>query len=175
MTRREMLAALGSAAAGSVVATRVVEAAFGTDGILAAQAQPLSSAAGVDRVVMLKGRTYLNGWVGYGAPPRPGRGGGRGAAAPPPPEPPGPPPTAAWSKVSGPGNVTFVDPRAAVTTATFSAPGDYVLKVIASNGSATAESTLTVKVEPPPPATPLAPVFTSPYAITSPMWASRVK
>ena len=155
--------------------TRVVEAAIGKDGILTAQAQPLTSAAGVDRLVMLTGKTYLNGWVGYGPPPRPGRGGARGAAATPPPEPPGKPPTAAWSKVSGPGTVTFADPRAAVTTATFSEPGTYVLKVIASNGSAIAESTLTVKVELPPPATPLAPVFTGPYAVTSPMWSSRVK
>ena len=37
------------------------------DGVLAAQALPLNATAGVDRVVMLKGRTYLNGWVGYGA------------------------------------------------------------------------------------------------------------
>jgi len=175
MTRREWLAALGSAA-GSIVATRVVEAAFGEAGTLAVQSQPLNSLAGVDRVVMLKGRTYLNGWVGYGQPPRPGRGGGRGAAAATPPaEPPGPPPTGAWSKLSGPGAVTFADPRAVVTTATFSAPGDYVLKVVASNGATTAESTLAVKVELPPPPTPLAPVFTGPYAITSPMWASRAK
>jgi DUF1680 family protein len=175
MTRREWLAAFGSAA-GSIVATRVVEAAFGEAGTLAVQSQPLNSLAGVDRVVMLKGRTYLNGWVGFGQPPRPGRGGGRGAAAATPPaEPPGPPPTAAWSKLSGPGAVTFADSRAAVTTATFSAPGDYVLKVVASNGAATAASTLTVKVELPPPPAPLAPVFTSPYAITSPMWASRAK
>ena len=174
MTRRELLTTLGTAA-GSVVATRIVEAVWVGDGALAAQALPLNATAGVDRVVMLKGRTYLNGWVGYGAPPRRGGGGGRGNAATPPPEPPGPPPTAAWSKVSGPGAVTFADPKAVVTTATFSAPGEYVLKVVATTGIATAESTLAVKVELPPPATPLVPVVTRPYAITSPMWSSRMK
>jgi DUF1680 family protein len=174
MNRRQMLLTLGSAAAGSVLSTRLVEAAFGQNGALATQSLPLSSAAGIDRVVMLKGKTYLNGWVGYGPAPRPGRGGG-GRAGAAPVEPPGPPPNAAWTKVSGPGTVTFADPHAATTTATFSASGEYVLKVVATNGATTAESTLTVKVEPPPPAAPLSPVFTRPYAITSPMWAPRVK
>lgn len=32
-----------------------------------------------------------------------------------------------WYKMSGPGEVTFADPRAAATTATFSQPGEYTL------------------------------------------------
>ena len=111
ITRREMLTATGKVAGLTVIATPLI-GAFGSDWSIVAQAQPLAAIAGVDRVVMKTGKTYLNGWAGYGAPPRPGRqgGGGRGAAAPTaPPEPPGPAPTAAWSKVSGPGAVTFAD------------------------------------------------------------------
>src|SRR6185436_18071431 len=92
LTRREMLGTMGAVAAGTVVATSLVEAAFGESGVLAAQATPVNAVAGVDRVVMLKGKTYLRGWTGYGLPPGGGRrggGGGRGAA-PPEPAPTGP-------------------------------------------------------------------------------------
>ena len=41
--------------------------------------------------------------------------------------------TLTWSKVSGPGTVTFANPNAAVTTASFSAPGGYVLRLTASD------------------------------------------
>ena len=40
--------------------------------------------------------------------------------------------TVAWSKVSGPGTVTFAAASAPITTATFSSVGDYVLKLTAS-------------------------------------------
>jgi len=172
MNRRQALITLGSAAAGSVLSTRLVEAVFQQNGALTTQSTALNAIAGVDRVAMSKGKTYLNGWVGYG---QPRRGGGGRATPTPPPEPPGPPPTARWSKVSGPGAVTFADANAAVTTATFSANGEYVLKVVASNGAGTAESTLTVKVEAPPVGAQHHPVFTTSYAITSPMWSSRMK
>src|SRR4051812_35974405 len=109
MTRREMLERLGMVA--------VVSAAAGplTGGLtVSAQTLPLNAIAGVDRVVMKGGRTYLNGWAGYGEPTRRGRG-ARGAAAPvSPPEAPGPLPATTWSKVSGPGEVTFADAKAAV-------------------------------------------------------------
>ena len=71
--------------------------------------------------------------------------------------------------------MTFADPAAAVTTATFWKTGDYVLAVTADNGTTKATSTLAVKVELPPPPTPLSPVFTTSYAVTSPFWASRMK
>ena len=71
--------------------------------------------------------------------------------------------------------MTFADPKAAVTTATFSAPGEYVLKVTADNGGASASSTLTVKAELPPPATPLTPIATNKYAITSRLWSARAR
>ncbi len=142
-----------------------------------AQALPLAAVAGVDRVVMLKGKTYLSGWAGYGAPPRRGRaaGAGRGGAETPPPVETGPAPKTMWAKVSGPGDVTFADPTAAVTTATFSKTGEYVLSVTADNGTAKATSPLTVKVELPPPPVPLTPVFTTSYSVTSPFWSSRMK
>src|SRR5450756_1908654 len=106
VTRREALKVAGKAAVVTVTAGSFVELAFGENGVLSAQTAPaaLNAIAGVDRVVMNHGKTYLSGWVGYGNPPRPGRqGGGRGQAAPTPPTPTGPAPTASWSKVSGPG------------------------------------------------------------------------
>ena len=60
------------------------------------------SSAGVDRVVVLPGQTYLE------------RHGARTTASP------SPSPTLRWSKESGPGTVTFADADAAETTAQFS-------------------------------------------------------
>ena len=71
--------------------------------------------------------------------------------------------------------MTFADPAAAVTTATFSAPGEYVVQVTADNGAAKATSTLTVKVELPPPPVQLTPVVTRRHTVTDPFWASRTK
>ncbi|MCC7175765.1 MAG: glycoside hydrolase family 127 protein [Bryobacterales bacterium] len=140
-----------------------------------AQGAPLNAAAGVDRVVVLPGKTYLRGWAGYGDPPRAFR--GPGAQAPPaaPLPPGGPPPTTAWTKESGPGAVTFANPNSPVTTAAFSAPGTYVLRLTAENGQARASSTLNVTVEMPPPAGPLQPVHTKRYRVNSPLWSARVK
>ena len=181
LTRREALALSGKAAIVTVAAGSFVELAFGENGVLSAQAAQtapaaLNAIAGVDRVVMNHGKTYLSGWVGYGNPPRPGRqGGGRGQAAAAPPAPTGPAPTAEWSKVSGPGVVTFADPKALVTTAAFSLPGEYVVQVVADNGTAKAASAITVKVELPPPAEQLHPVVTRAHTVTSPFWKTRTK
>jgi subtilase family serine protease len=54
--------------------------------------------------------------------------------------------TVAWSKVSGPGTVTFANPAAKVTTATFSVAGTYVLKLTASDSALTAGANITVTV-----------------------------
>jgi DUF1680 family protein len=168
MTRRQALETMGTMAV-------VVAASPLIDGFaLSAQALPLTAVAGPDRVVMKGGKTYLNGWAGYGAPPRRGRS-RRGAPTPPPEPDTRPAPATTWSKVSGPGTVTFADPRAAITTASFSVPGEYVLKVTADTGDANTSSTLTVKAELPPPATPLTPVPTRTYTITSPLWWTRAK
>lgn len=59
---------------------------------------------------------------------------------------PGGNPTIAWSKVSGPGTVTFASPNAATTTASFSAAGAYVLMVSANDGVLTTNDVLIVTV-----------------------------
>ena len=50
----------------------------------------------------------------------------------------------AWSKVSGPGTVTFADPNAKNTTATFSALGTYVLRFTASDSQQSDSQDVTV-------------------------------
>ncbi len=117
---------------------------------------PPRVSAGVDRVVMLGGKTYLNGTIKMLA--------GKGAA-----------PTATWSKVSGPGTVTFENAGAPTTTATFSTPGDYVLQLTAARGPLSGSSSLAVKVDLLPPATPLKSVDTKRYTIDSPLWNHLAK
>jgi len=143
LTRREVLETLGTLAIGSIVATRAVQATIGDSGAISAQELRLNAVAGPDRIVMQQGRTYLNGWGGYGEPPRRTRG-RRGEAPPAPPPDPGPAPSMTWNKVSGPGTVTFVDANAAVTTASFSTLGTYVLQVTADNGQTKSSSSLMV-------------------------------
>ncbi|MCB0989779.1 MAG: chitobiase/beta-hexosaminidase C-terminal domain-containing protein [Acidimicrobiales bacterium] len=55
--------------------------------------------------------------------------------------------TITWSRQSGPGTVSFANPSAAITTATFSAPGTYVLELTADDGLGTASDTVSVVVE----------------------------
>ncbi|MBC8009121.1 MAG: chitobiase/beta-hexosaminidase C-terminal domain-containing protein, partial [Burkholderiales bacterium] len=54
--------------------------------------------------------------------------------------------TVQWTKVGGPGTVTFSAPTALVTTASFSSGGDYVLRLTATDGSLTAFAETTVTV-----------------------------
>lgn len=136
----------------------------------------LTAIAGIDRVVMLEGKTYLNGYAGYGQPgQRGGNGMRRRGQTAETPAPTGPEPTVVWSKESGPGTVTFEDAKAKTTTAKFSSLGTYVLKLTADNGQTTASSTLTVKVETPPPTDRLDVVYTKSYKIDNPLWNSRAK
>lgn len=67
--------------------------------------------AGVDRVVVLGGKTYLAGTTMSLEKKD------------------GPATKVTWSKASGPGTIVFEDAEARTTTATFSAVGDYVLKL----------------------------------------------
>ena len=83
---------------------------------------PLNAIAGVDRVVMRHGKTYLQAWAGYGSPPQRNRRPNAGTEQPVPPT-LGQGATLRWSKRSGPGTVTFADPAAQTTTAVFSEPG----------------------------------------------------
>lgn len=169
LSRRELIGRVTKSLIVTAIATPA-GGAFEKAFALTAHVDPVGAVAGVDRVVMKHGKTWLNAWAGYGTPPRAGRG-ARGAV----PAPTGPAVKTMWSKVSGPGTVTFADPDSAATTATFSATGDYVLRVSADNGETTASSTLTVRVELPPPPGQLSPVVTTRHTITSPLWRARTK
>ncbi len=113
--------------------------------------------AGYDRVVVLGGKTYLTGE----------RQGSLDAKD----DPAG----VTWSKVSGPGEVTFANAGAPTTTATFSDPGNYVLRLPAGKGSVSKSSTLAVKVINAPPKTRLDPLETSMYKVNGPFWKDRIK
>ena len=116
---------------------------------------PPKVCAGVDRDVMLDGKTYLSGTV------KPFKADTTVKVS--------------WSKDSGPGNVKFADAHANDTTAVFSKPGDYVLKITAVTGKLSSVSTLKVKVVSPPPTNRLEVVYTKPYKINSPFWNPRAK
>jgi DUF1680 family protein len=115
---------------------------------------PPTVVAGVDRAVVLGGKTYLAGRV---KTLKPGQ------------------TELVWSKLSGPGKVTFADPHSAGTTATFGEAGDYVLQLTASRGGFSASSSLKVKAENPPPPQRLDVVYTKHYRIDSPLWNARAK
>jgi VWFA-related protein len=59
-----------------------------------------------------------------------------------------------WSQVSGPGTVTFADPNAVDTTATFSGAGTYVLSLTANDAEFVANDNVTVTVIDSPTPTP---------------------
>ncbi|HLA40916.1 MAG TPA: Ig-like domain-containing protein, partial [Candidatus Glassbacteria bacterium] len=52
----------------------------------------------------------------------------------------------AWSRVSGPGTVTFVAPGSAVTAVSFPASGDYTIRLSVSDGSITSTDDLVITV-----------------------------
>src|SRR5690606_5573705 len=54
--------------------------------------------------------------------------------------------TLLWTKISGPGTVSFGNPSAAVTTASFSAAGTYVLRLTANDGALSTSADVTVTV-----------------------------
>ncbi|MEP0843785.1 MAG: PKD domain-containing protein, partial [Phycisphaerae bacterium] len=56
--------------------------------------------------------------------------------------------TTLWSVVSGPGAVSFADAGSAQTTAGFAVPGEYVLRLTASDGALSADDTVKVYVVP---------------------------
>jgi DUF1680 family protein len=112
--------------------------------------------AGVDRDVVLGGKTYLSAKVKLLKPNSPSS-------------------SLNWSRKSGPGKVIFANAHVAETTATFSAPGDYVLELSARNGKLSGTSTLKVKVVPPPKAERLDVVYTKHYTIDNPLWNARAR
>ena len=175
ISRRRMLESVGkSAAAIAVMHPMLRTAILPVASRSMRTAAPVNGIAGVDRIVVLPGKTYLRGWAGYGEPPR------RGPRRPTPadstpPVPSGPPPTVRWSSKSGPGCVKIADPSALVTTATFSKPGVYLLELTANNGQESASSTLTVKVETPPPSRQLEVVEMRRWSVNSALWSDRFK
>ncbi|MEI6605087.1 MAG: beta-L-arabinofuranosidase domain-containing protein [Verrucomicrobiota bacterium] len=107
--------------------------------------------AGGDRVVVVAAKTWLVGDV---------KGGGADSII--------------WSKQSGPGNVIFEHANALQTSATFTTPGHYGLKLTAGT-ELTASDTLQVEVVPPAPAIRQLPVYTKSYQLDSPLWNARAK
>ena len=80
--------------------------------------QPPTASAGVDQTITLPATAPLAGNASDDGLPNP-----PGAL------------TTTWSKVSGPGTVTFGDSHALSTSAGFSQSGDYVLRLTADDGS----------------------------------------
>ena len=117
---------------------------------------PPKISAGLNRDVMLGGRTYLSGKV---------KSLKSGSANT----------NVVWSKASGPGAVNFENANDVTTVATFSKPGDYTLKLTAGQGKLSSSSTLNVKVSLPPPADRLDVVYTKHYKIDSQLWNARAK
>jgi hypothetical protein len=111
--------------------------------------------AGVDRIVVTGGRTWLAGVVKQFK-----SGAGNDSV---------------WSRTSGPGEVVFADAHSPETTATFTAPGEYMLQLTAGRGALSANSSLKVTVMNPPPAKRLDVVYTKHYRIDSPLWNARSK
>jgi hypothetical protein len=112
--------------------------------------------AGIDRVVVLGGKTFLNGTV------KSLQSDASDA-------------TVSWSKESGPGDVNFENASSPTTTARFSSPGQYVLKLSAKEGDLSSSSTLNVTVQPAAPAASLQPFYATRYKISSPLWSARLK
>jgi DUF1680 family protein len=116
---------------------------------------PPTVEAGVDRAVVLGGKTYLSGKADWLVPASAQR--------------------MHWAKASGPGAVVFADAASADTTAIFSMPGEYVLELTAFGDKDNTTSKLFVRAEKAPPRERLNVVYTTHYSIDNPMWNERAK
>ena len=172
VTRRELLETMGKAAVVTLVVPPFLRGPESLSALVPVT-DPLKLVAGPDRVVVTPGRTYLNAWAGYGDPPWERR--RRRDDEEEQPEPTGPEPVVEWVKGSGPGEVVFEDPRSLVTMAAFSAPGAYVLKLVATNGESEVTSTFDVVVESGPPEGSLEPVTTKEYRIHNRLWKAKAR
>ncbi|HEX3134231.1 MAG TPA: PA14 domain-containing protein [Planctomycetota bacterium] len=97
-----------------------------------ANAAPLVN-AGVDQIITLLGTATLSGSASDDGLPNPP------AAL-----------TLTWSKISGPGTVTFGNANAATTNATFGTAGSYVLRLTANDSAVSVSDDLIVTVNPVP-------------------------
>jgi subtilisin family serine protease len=70
--------------------------------------------------------------------------------------------TRSWTKVSGPGTVTFANASNPVTTATFSAAGVYVLRLTANDSALIGADDVQITVNPAAPATPCSGLCSNP-------------
>jgi hypothetical protein len=125
-----------SAAGDYVVALSATDGALAaSDSVTVTVTPPANRAptvdAGPDQAVAIDGAASLDGTVADDGLPNPP------ASV-----------TTAWSTQSGPGTVTFADPAAVDTSATFSAEGVYVLEFSAADGEFAASDTVTVTVLP---------------------------
>jgi hypothetical protein len=91
---------------------------------------PPSVFAGVDQAIANSSPAILNGLVQDDGLPNP-----PGMVA------------IRWSAISGPGNVDFADAEATSTTASFSKPGTYVLRLTAHDGELSGSDEVTIVVE----------------------------
>lgn len=112
--------------------------------------------AAPDRVVILGGKTYLDGEIQTL--------GGDASGT-----------NVRWTKQSGPGEIQFEDATALATTATFDQLGDYVLALTAADGDLEGSDTVKVQVAAAPPDKGLGPVATRPYQVSSQLWKNRLK
>jgi len=74
--------------------------------------------------------------------------------------------TLTWSMTSGPGTVTFTPANAAISTASFSTPGTYVLRLTANDGALSSEDEMQVTVNPPAGTNPCAGLCSNPYVFS---------
>ncbi len=110
--------------------------------------------AGLDRDVMINGKTYLLASAKAVTPIT----------------------KVEWKKVSGPGTVQFTGANNLKGgTASFSAVGDYVLAMTASDGNLEQTSSIKVKVHEPPKEKRLDVVYTKRYKIDNKLWNDRAK
>ncbi|MGC8883785.1 MAG: glycoside hydrolase family 127 protein [Bryobacteraceae bacterium] len=145
-------------------------------GAAAQTPEPFVVDAGIDRVCVLPGKTFLRGFVGRGRAPSTTRPHNGVKGPEPQPADPGRDQVAIhWSKLSGPGAAEFDNPAALRTAVGFSAPGRYVLQLAASWPGGKAVSTVTVDVEPSPPARPLDAARVSHFRLDSPFWNERIR
>ncbi|MGC8742430.1 MAG: glycoside hydrolase family 127 protein [Verrucomicrobiia bacterium] len=112
--------------------------------------------AGDERVVVINGKTYLNGVV---------RDDGK----------PNPVPSTRWLKTEGKGRAIFENPTALSTTARFTESGVYKLTLEANDGAEKASDSLPVYVEKEPPQNSLNWVQPMRYRVISPFWKNRIK
>lgn len=108
--------------------------------------------AGVDRDVMVGGKTYLKAAIKSVDPLK----------------------NTLWT-AKGPGNVVFANPDKTETTASFAVPGDYTLTLTSQSGNQKSSASLLVRAHYPPKEKRLDVVYTKRYKIDSPLWNDRAK